>query len=532
MKTIRLVLLFVISLLCTAKITAQNVKIYRNDGTTIKFQHSELDSIVSVAGEAVNKIYKSDGTTVMIPYSEIGCIVALDKEVAETNFIDLGLSVKWAVRNIGAENPEDYGDYFAWGETSVKSSYNKENSLTNGKMMYGISGNDHYDAARANWGYPCRMPTLEEYNELREKCTWKWTTRNGVGGQLVTGPNGKSIFLPAAGVLSGTEFDSQGNNGCYWSASPYEEDNVNAYNNIFNSNGYWGSMRSRGDGLTIRPVSGNIQCIPYTGDTIKVGEFTADISALFTYVPKGGITGGIEYSSSISPKQKQEIEVKSDGEYVITLNGLERGAKYKYRSFVKVNGKYIYGKSEYFITKNNEDNLTKGEWIDLGLSVKWASHNVGAEKPEDSGSYFAWGEIYPKLSYDKDNSVTNGKHMGDISGDSEYDAATANWGGSARMPTSYEIQELCEKCTWEWIPRNGVNGMLITGPNGNSIFLPSAGFRVGPALDGDEMNGFYWSSTPNDTYDDRAYGLSFTKNGFRGSWNYRDNGRSVRAVSN
>ena len=519
-----------LAIVCHAAASAQSVKIYRNDGTTMQVLHSELDSIVALNGEDADKIYKSDGTTIKIPYSEIQCIVAIDEE-ADTNFVDLGLSVKWAKRNIGAEKPEDYGDYFAWGETLPKSSYTKENSITTGKYFTDIYGDGGYDAARANWGFPARMPTLEEYDELCNKCEWVWTTQNGIDGQLVTGPNGNSIFLPAAGIKRGESLDYAGENGDYWTATPYEDDDKSAYHHIFNTSGYWGSWRLRSDGLSVRAVAGNVQCMSYTGDTLKVDETSAEVCVMFSHVPRSGIIGGVEYSNKAIGKQKQTIEVNEDGEYTITISGLERGTTYKYRSFVKLNDKYVYGEVMQFTTKNNEDNLTKGEWIDLGLSVKWASHNIGAVNPEESGDFFAWGEIYPKTSFYNNNSETMGKDMNDISGDSGYDAASANWGGEARMPTIDEVKELSEKCTWVWTPRNGVNGMLITGPNGNSIFIPASGFRLGPALDYEGDNGFYWSSTPSDTDDNRAYGLSFSKGGFRGTWNERFNGRTIRPVS-
>ena len=115
------------------------------------------------------------------------------------------------------------------------------------------------------------------------------------------------------------------------------------------------------------------------------------------------------------------------------------------------------------------------EYVDLGLSVKWATCNVGASKPEEYGDYFAWGETSTKEEYTEENSLTYGKKMSDIAGNAQYDAARANWGGSWRMPTEYEWQELIDKCKWEWGKVTGVKVNKVTGPNGNSIFLPAAG---------------------------------------------------------
>lgn len=533
MKTVRYLILYVLVLMSVTDVCAQGVRLYKTNGTTINIADAELDSIVPVASEELNRVYRNDGKVFKVLFSELDSIVAFGGHETNAGFVDLGLSVMWASRNIGAGKAEDHGDYFAWGETAVKTSYTKENSVTDGKKTGIISGNGEYDAATVIWGESSRIPTFEEFQELRDKCQWQWKSVNGVNGQLVTGPNGNSIFLPAAGVFRGDSISNLGDNGAYWSATPYEGDDVSAYNTLFNSSGFWGSLRSRSDGLSVRAVTGRIQCLSYTGDTLKVGEYTADVSVIFSFVPADGITGGIEYySTTDGVKHRKTIDVVKDGEYVITLDGLERGTKYKYRSFVTVGEKYVYGVTEEFITKNNEDNLTRGEWIDLGLSVRWASHNIGAAKPEDYGDYYAWGEIFPKQQYDEGNSETSGKHMTDISGNSDYDAAAAGWGGDARMPTKAETDELIEKCTWEWIPRNGVNGMLVTGPNGNCIFLPASGFRVGAVLDADDKNGFYWSSTPQDDDDRRAYGYTFSKKNPRGSWNLRSNGRVIRPVSN
>ena len=141
------------------------------------------------------------------------------------------------------------------------------------------------------------------------------------------------------------------------------------------------------------------------------------------------------------------------------------------------------------------------EYVDLGLSVKWATCNVGATSPEDFGHYFAWGETSPKDEYTEDNCSTCGKQMSDIAGNAQYDAATANWGGDWRMPTKAEQEELLNNCTWTWTTQNGVNGYNVKGPNGNSIFLPAAGSRKS-SLYGAGSGGGYWGSTPYDYSDD------------------------------
>ncbi len=167
-------------------------------------------------------------------------------------YVDLGLSVKWAACNIGANSPFEYGDYFAWGETSTKAEYTESNSLTEGKSVGNISGNATYDAARAKWGDTWRLPTESEITELINKCDWDWVTQGGVKCYQVTGANGNSIFLPAAGWCYGTTVFQEGNNGFYWSSQP-SGDNASC---LFFSNGFRSSYwAERYNGLPVRPVS-------------------------------------------------------------------------------------------------------------------------------------------------------------------------------------------------------------------------------------------------------------------------------------
>ena len=100
-------------------------------------------------------------------------------------YIDLGLSVKWATYNVGADSPDEYGDYYAWGETATKSSYYAKNCITWEQEVGDISGTLQYDAATAKWGGSWRMPSLEEFNELQNNCTWEWTTLGGANGYKV-----------------------------------------------------------------------------------------------------------------------------------------------------------------------------------------------------------------------------------------------------------------------------------------------------------------------------------------------------------
>ena len=187
--------------------------------------------------------------------------------------VDLGLSVKWATCNVGASNPEDYGDYFAWGETEPKTE-NEEyywstykwcngsaSTLTkyNNSSSYGTVDNKKTleladDAARANWGGAWRMPTDAEMTELREQCTWTWTTLNGVNGYKVTGTNGNSIFLPAAGYRVYSSLSYAGSGGGYWSSSLFADTPYRAYSVDFSSSSVGRYDDDRIGGHSVRPV--------------------------------------------------------------------------------------------------------------------------------------------------------------------------------------------------------------------------------------------------------------------------------------
>ena len=175
---------------------------------------------------------------------------------------------------------------------------------------------------------------------------------------------------------------------------------------------------------------------------------------------------------------------------------------------------------------------------DLGLpsGTKWASYNVGAEKPEDFGGYYAWGETDEKSEYWDSNYkyYLNGKYINlgcDISG-TKYDLAYMNWGGNWRMPTIKQYKELLAKCRVEWSPLNGVNGCNFTSKiNGNSIFLPAAGSRMFNAIFSVGHGGSYWLSSQRPLYSKCAYSIGFGMAGaFYFNTSSRNQGCSVRPV--
>lgn len=189
------------------------------------------------------------------------------------------------------------------------------------------------------------------------------------------------------------------------------------------------------------------------------------------------------------------------------------------------------------------------EYTDLGLSVMWATMNVGAENASESGIYVSWGEVEPKEIYSwKEYTLGDGtgtkfnKYVTDrrssaqddfdglIKLEPQDDAAVYHWGGSWRMPTDEEVTELREKCKWTWLSYNGVQGYCVTGPNGNTIFLPANGYCIEDRITLKGLNGCFWTSTLSGRLSAHAYELLiFNGSRIRGS-SFRYYGENIRPV--
>ena len=495
-------------------------------------------------------------------------------------YVDLGLSVKWATCNIGANSPEEYGDYFAWGEIVTKKNYYGEENYKWGNYVYNDGyGNMKYtkyctdstygyvdnkvvldkedDAAYVHWGGDWRMPTIKELNELIERCTWKTLYKNGVFGYQVTGSNGNSIFLPAGGRMIDGEEDKQiGVAGWYWTST------LNAsycgYILWFDKDIWFDECGSRASGLSIRPVYGSRveeTTLP-TVVTNAVTQITETSAVAGGNVMSDGNASVTERGVVYSTKPNPVITNLSNtirpcgsgiGEFTYTMSGLQPNTTYYVRAYAKNDVGTAYGEEVSFMTL--EEVSATPEYVDLGLpsGIKWADRNIAANKPEDYGDYFAWGETEPKEMYDQNSYkwyssasskltkyCTNSSY-GNVDNktvlEASDDAATANWGGQWRMPTKEERDELYEYCDWEEVERsNGVVGYQITSKiNGNSIFLPLAGCKDGGWVN--SYYGFYWTSSLHLDDNWNAYDVNFQLGGsIIMNDDSRFNGRTVRPV--
>lgn len=243
-----------------------------------------LDALLipAPAGETNLTLNFADGktytTTVYLPELKMGGYyrlpISLGGNSEEHEYVDLGLpsGLKWATCNVGASSPEEYGDYFAWGETEPKEDYSwetykwcKGTKETMTKYCTEISFGTvdkktilelEDDVAHVNWGGNWRMPTDSEILELRENCTWTWTTQNGVNGYRVTGANGKCIFVPAAGYRGEKDSYNVGSIGYYWSNALTKNRTITGSSLYINSeNHYTDLYEIRSHGQSVRPVT-------------------------------------------------------------------------------------------------------------------------------------------------------------------------------------------------------------------------------------------------------------------------------------
>lgn len=455
----------------------------------------------------------------------------IEPPVEEHEWVDLGLpsGTLWATCNVGANSPEEFGDYFAWGETVPKDYYHLGtykwcNGSYNTMTKYCIHSNfgadgltdgkteldPDDDAAYVNWGPQWRMPTLEQLQELIDKCTWTWTTKNGVNGRLVTGPNGNTMFLPAASYRVNDSYAGSG--GFYWSRMLDQSNSYRVhklgFDNYYKSRGYG----YRDNGLSVRAV--RVEKLYIEQKSLDLGVLpvettrTSEMTIVNNDPEAQTLTVSVDEPFFLKQEQGStssmtiEVPAKSRATVTVMFTATELG---------EFNGNVTFLSPELdgdqCVIPVHALVVPQCDYVDLGLpsGTLWATCNIGASSPEEYGDYFAWGETEPKDYYDWStykwcngsmDSMT--KYCTDDNKtelDPEDDAAYVNWGSSWRMPTSEQQQELTLNCTWTWAQHNGVAGQLVTGPNGNTIFLPTAGYRGNQNLHQAGLDGYYWSRT-------------------------------------
>ena len=482
-------------------------------------------------------------------------------EYPEPEIVDLGLpsGVKWASFNLGAASPEEVGDYFAWGETEPQYSSLDPPTWKEGKeagydwpsykwcngtsqlfTKYTYSGEyrdykfvlePEDDAAAVHLGDKWRMPSAAECKELLAKCQVEVTSLAGTPGWKITGPNGNSVFLPAATGYWMEQALYSPDGGYYWSSDLLS--NSHAYSiYLYPSSAGWtfyGHFRSAG--LAIRPVYGD-PGIPIESITLDKTELELEVgetaSLTVTILPENATLQDVTWRSG----NEKIATVSSTG--VVTAVGP---------------GTTWIAAESFDPARQASCNVSVAypipEAIDLGLSVKWGSFNLGAVNPDGYGDYYAWGESDPKNIYSwnyykwckkTNNTLTkyctdanygdNGFMDGKTLLDPEDDAAKVKLGGKWRTPTIEEMNELIQSCTWEWV----TGGFLVTGRNGNSIFLPTNGYKIGSTFYSEGESGVYWSSSLYSGPPYQAYYLFCSQNYLGKEYVHRAYGFAIRPV--
>lgn len=373
---------------------------------------SLLFRILSLNAQNTMKIHMIDGSVIFYNINEVDSISWNDnddnsdsstEEVYE--FVDLGLSVNWATCNIGASTPENYGQYFSWGETKAKNRYDKDNYLhynpgytvidKDGFEVYyperwSNLGNEihasSYDAAYVKWGEEWRMPTHEEFQELIEYCTWEWKQKFGVDGYKITGTNGNWIFLPAAGCITSSNIVNQHSESLHYWTSTSERNNEHcSYQFYGSSNNNLNVVSTKCHyGLTIRPVQNTqpfvIQKVPYKSPSFN--DFNIynlkELGTAWTkYSGYCQATGYQEWNGGSRSKREVESCLISPQINTNCITGKLRISfdqtilyTYSVKNWQK-NLKVLISK-DY---DGNPEHFTKALWEELGYNPKTSSYN-------------------------------------------------------------------------------------------------------------------------------------------------------------
>ena len=264
-------------------------------------------------------------------------------------YVDLGLpsGLRWATTNVGATNPEDYGNYYAWGETAIKTTYDWSTyTLANGSnstltkycnsSSYGTVDNRTTleaadNAATQNWGGNWRMPTIDEWQELIDNCTWTWATQNSVNGYEVKATNGNSIFLPAAGCRYVGELYHAGSYGCYWSSSLYTNNPGNAQYVHFGSFYRRTDYNPRYYGQSVRPVIMvyGITIAAATNGIVEADKTAAVVgeTITLTITPETGYE--VESVIAINTDTKIPLAVSEDYKFTMPAANVSVSATFK-----------------------------------------------------------------------------------------------------------------------------------------------------------------------------------------------------------
>ena len=463
--------------------------------------------------------------------------------------VDLGLSVKWASFNVGATSPTESGGFFAWGEILEKENYSWgtykwangwKNTLTKYNTKYGNGGSPDQktileandDVAHVTYHGKWRMPTTTEWSELKSQCSWAYdSSKNGYN---VTGPSGETIFIPLAGSANNTDVSYVGEYGSYWTANLASDSPNYAFSaSVSQSSQSVGGYTERIYGYCVRAVYDEnctydlVQSISLniTDLQLTLGR-NCTLAVLFT--PEDATNQNVSWISSnpeVASVSKGTIASLSIGTATITATSAD--------------GNHVATCQVEVIPQETND------YVDWGLSVKWGTRNIGAATSSEYGDYYAWGETTPKDTYSWDNylwcngsSSTLTKYNSNSSQgfvdnkqvlEEADDVATVLYGSGWRMPTNTEFSELCTHCSYRYINRDGVWGILFSR-NDEAIFLPFSGFKAESDLRALGERGLYWCKNSPDYDSTSAFFYQLFTYTYNPQTASRTQGFSIRPV--
>ena len=445
-------------------------------------------------------------------YGEVKTFRTSDEPVIPAGEVDLGLSVNWWGCNIGATKPEEYGNYYAWGEIAEKDKYSVSNYMLRYSKYHTTQREEGHletsikidnktildaedDIATITLGEGWRMPTVEEIRELKDLNPTLYEL-NGVKGLLVTGKTGNSLFLPLNGCKKDNQSLYQGEHLMLWSCKASVDDALRA--GAYETESQWGAVLNtyayRFVGMGVRGVKAPR---PKDGPSLKYTGFAA------TNITKNSatVTLTVDIDDAVVSEDGVGLQVSSDpdfktvaaeknfgktgGTFTMDLTDLASSCEYYVRAYVGTltNGLYL---GEVFSFRTEDDIVEP--YVDMGTSVLWASWDLGSDKPEVMGVKIAWGETQTKEEFTAENNKyyssfnkQKGRYLytkynaGDKKTqlDPEDDAVVAAFGAGYRTPTFDDWAELLVHCTQSKGNRNGVEGYILTSTiNGNTLFFP------------------------------------------------------------
>lgn len=452
---------------------------------------------------------KTDKSQVKYPVSEIDSITFGESaEVVESpataEMKDLGLSVKWATFNLGATSESEPGYMVGWADNTLKCKSQNSNYYPSILPPSTII-NTEYDVANLMWEDKWRMPSDKEFKELVDSCDWQWD-EDKQGYQVTSKINGESIFFPVGGYRNGEAVPEDSKlNGYYWTgilSSPNSHAKAVVMQQTEGKDTAIVQPMERYLGLMIRPVygdyvlplsvSGELQGVPgYTNASIKV-SFDGDADGTTLYgvayelVPSGTAEFDFNKAKKVSrtgkPTQKQ-VEFE--------LTGLEEGKAHRAVAYAILGTDTVKSPEMVLFT-------TDARYVDLGLSVKWAKWNIGAESTNEYGGYYGWGDITGEVVSPYANKYAVGNTSSSIAGNANYDIAVAKWGGRWRMPTKAEYEEMVSaavNAAWTYDASSGVKKYIATFSNGMTLDFPYDGYMNSSCTEKSyDTHGFYWTA--------------------------------------